>query len=213
MESIDAEIVKMFVQGNCPPQLLDRAYALRNQSIERAMDPKGASCSAPAYEIPDLILEKYGIEKLAKEINGKKVIELGPSHNPRAKMFLDLGAKEYVGVELFHSFTASCFTQNYNGAKTVQKEALSYLMSQEDESAIVASFGFLCDALHIQNHHYIPFITKEIHRVTPKGSPSIHSGSCDFKNSFDAVKFNSDDVLKSGNKKERNYLFIGVFKK
>jgi hypothetical protein len=213
MESIDAEIVKMFVQGNCPHQLLDRAYALRNQSIEKAMDPSVASSHASTFEVPDIIISKYGKNKLAKEIEGKRVIELGPAHNPRAKLLLDLGAKEYVGVELFNSFMASCFTQNYNRAKIVQKDALSYLINQEEGSAVVVSFGFLCDALHIYNPHYIPFITKEIQRITPKDGVSVHSGSCDFANSFNAAGFSSKEVLKVKNDKKENYLFLGVFKK
>lgn len=213
MESIDAEIVKMFVQGKCPPQLLDRAYALRSQSIEQAMDPRVASSPAPAYEIPDLIISKYGEDKISKEIEGKRVIELGPAHNPRAKLLLDLGAKEYVGVELFNVFMASCFTQNYNKARIVQKDALTYLINQEDESAVVVSFGFLCDALHMQNTHYIPFITKEIQRITPKGGISVHSGACDFSSSFNAAGFDSSEVTKIKNDNKENYLFLGVFRK
>lgn len=213
MESIDAEIVKMFVQGNCPPQLLDRAYSLREKSIELAMEPCMASNPASTFEVFDFIVSKYGADNIAKEIKGRKVIELGPSHDPKAKFFLDNGAKEYVGVDLFHSFTASCFVQNYIGAKIVKRDALSYLMKQENESAVVASFGFLCDALHMLNPHYIPFVVREIYRVTPKGGISIHSTACDFENSFEAAGFKSEKASFAGNKGKPGAIFMGVLRK
>lgn len=213
MESIDAEIVKMFVQRKCPPQLLDRAYALREKSIELAMDPSIASNAASTYEVLDVIVSKYGADNIANEIKGKKVIELGPSHDPKARFFLDNGAKEYVGVDLFHSFIGTCFVQNYLKAKIVEKDALSYLMNQEDESAVVASFGFLCDALHMLNPHYVPFVVKEIYRITPKGGISIHSTACDIENSFEAAGFKPEKASFVGNKGKPGALFMGVFRK
>ncbi len=55
------------------------------------------------------------------------------------------------------------------------KDGLTYLINQPDESAIVMSFGVLCPWLQQhENATYYRFLAREIYRVTPQGGISVH---------------------------------------
>jgi hypothetical protein len=213
MEFADYELVRMYLNGNCPQESLDYVCGLRDKSIEIAKTPSILTKSTSSTKgVLENIIRLYGEEKLKKEIEGKTVIELGPAHNPNHYIFLkQLGAKEYIGVDLFNDFIGNCFTNTHSKAKVVKEEALSFLIKQPSESAIVVSFGFLCNALHADNEHFVPFVSREIYRITPKNGISVHQGVYELKTSLPGAGFSTENVTISGNRSSA--IFYGVFNK
>jgi len=119
----------------------------------------------------------FDLETLFKEqLKGKRFIELGPGARPLADWAFQYGISEYIGVEPFNpEITKENLSKDPRVKLEKDKEALEFLLSQEDESAIVLSMGVLCEELfRFNNDNYFRFIIKEIYRITPKNAPSIH---------------------------------------
>ncbi len=107
---------------------------------------------------------------LAEEVSGRRIIEFGnkgykAGYNvPSAKLF-ELGARSYEGCDPKYDL-----------------DALTFLLRQPDESAIVTSFGVLDDGvLYMPGcevdrllSKYTAELGKQIYRVTPKRGVTIH---------------------------------------
>ncbi|MFZ5954932.1 MAG: hypothetical protein ACOYT4_00755 [Nanoarchaeota archaeon] len=108
-------------------------------------------------------------EYLGEQINGRNIIELGDAGRQINKnLFLKLGAKNYESVD-----------PNYNF------DGLTYLMRQDDNSAIICSFGVLESGVLYGAESGFEALVKyqqkladEIYRVTPKGAITLHGLEC-----------------------------------
>lgn len=153
---------------------LERIYSYRSKCVASALQPIITKPHTSYSEHWDLITELYP-EIFEQNYSGKKVIELGPGANPLAEKFLNLGASEYIGAEAFHpELSEFNLPKNTGNAKIVNEDGLSYLLKQEDNSGLVVSFGVICPEL-IVNEDYFRFLGREIYRVTPQKSITIHS--------------------------------------
>lgn len=114
---------------------------------------------------------------LHKQFSNQRFIELGPGAQPLANWALQYGISEYIGVEPFNpEITENALPKNPKVKLEKEKEALEFLLGQENESAIVMSMGVLCAELfNFNDDNYFRFIVKEIYRVTPKGGFTINS--------------------------------------
>jgi hypothetical protein len=101
---------------------------------------------------------------LRSEIEGKKIIEIGDAgHGINRSWFKEMGAEGFVGIDI-----------NYGGP-----DALTFLMKQPADSAVVCSFGVFDDgSLYFSEDSnlkkYIQKLCEEIYRVTPRNSISLH---------------------------------------
>ncbi|MFA5888505.1 MAG: hypothetical protein WC852_07390 [Candidatus Nanoarchaeia archaeon] len=132
---------------------------------------------------------------LRNSINGRKAIELGPGLSPMHKWLLERGASEYTGVEMLYPKISEKMVSGQN-AKIVDNDALSFLVSQPDESAIIASRGVLNEEV-MPSSNYARFLIREIYRVTPKSGITIHStgvSSADEKRFFKEAGFTPLDT-------------------
>lgn len=107
-------------------------------------------------------------EFLAREVKGKKILELGNSgyksgYNVPSRYLLGLGAQSYEGCD-----------PKYN------TDGLTFLMRQPEGSAIVCSFGVLESGVldfsfkEDDLTKYCELLDKEVYRVTPAGSITLH---------------------------------------
>ncbi len=126
-------------------------------------------------------------------LRGQQVIEIGPGCNPLAAFLLrQMGVRKYVGVEpLRPELTRQLLDVSDSRSILEHTDGLTYLFQQPDESAIVMSFGVLDPTIY----QFLPFNTsgiswkqqeiddymrlliKEIYRVTPHGSVTMHHPS------------------------------------
>ncbi len=117
-------------------------------------------------------LSNKGLEYLANEIKGKKIIELGDAGRRRnEKLLIDLGAESI----------------DYADPLSSGVDGFSYLARQPDESAIVCSFGLFdigvlyhsfCEPEELVK--YQKLLTDEIYRVTPKNGVTFHGLEFDY---------------------------------
>jgi len=105
-------------------------------------------------------------EYLAREVQGRRIIEIGDAGRKRNKeLLLELGAQSYESTD----------------PKSGGIDGLSYLMRQPDESAIVTSFGVLdwgvlygdCRESRVLDR-YNCLLGENIARVTPRGAITLH---------------------------------------
>ncbi len=115
-------------------------------------------------------------EFITNSLRGKRVIELGPGSKPLAKTLFDLGIKEYVAPELYKPKETKAILAGLQGSvEVIHQDALEFLLTQPDNSAIIISCGFLDTKLLMNyNKDYYRFIGRELFRITPKESPTIH---------------------------------------
>lgn len=136
---------------------------------------KGATSYKLCFESQMNVLcrKVEGVEKiLADSIKGRQAIELGPGCNPLHGWLFEIGASAYTGVELFYPETSRQIITGEN-ANVVSQDALSCLLSQPDESAILVSSGVLNREI-MPSFNYLRFLLREIYRVTPNGCITIH---------------------------------------
>jgi len=113
-------------------------------------------------------------------LNGQRVIELGPGGAPKAKVLLERwGAREYVGVEpFFIDMTRRRLGLEDERITLIKTDGLTYLLSQPDNSAVVINCGVICPELirgwfGPYNMDYYRFLGREIFRVTPYGAATV----------------------------------------
>lgn len=157
---------------------LNEVLACRERCISQAANHslRSTTSYAMSFNVQMELLRRYfdNAEDILKDsIKGRKAIELGPGRSPMHKWLLERGASEYTGVEMFYPQISERLVSGEN-AKIVEGDALSFLLSQPDESAIVASRGVLNDEV-MPSPSYARFLIKEIYRATPKGAVTIHS--------------------------------------
>lgn len=143
--------------------------------------------------------EPVFLDMIKKYLSGKKVIELGPGNNPIAKeLFEKVGISEYVGLEPFFPKLAIDKINGLGAARILEEDGLSFLENQRDGSLIVVSFGVIAPELcGFRNNDYYRFLCKEIYRVTPEKSISIHGmkpGRQDYEKLLTTAGFLSGDA-------------------
>ena len=157
---------------------LIEALACRERCIAKAADNSLTSTTsyAMSFDVQMELFKRYfenAEDILKNSITGRKAIELGPGCNPMHRWLLERGASEYTGVEMLYPQVSERMITG-NNAKIVDNDALSFLVSQPDESAIIASRGVLNEEV-MPSSNYSRFLVKEIYRATPKGGITIHS--------------------------------------
>jgi hypothetical protein len=111
-------------------------------------------------------------EYLANEIKGKRVIEFGDREGTNKRFFLELGAESYEASDPI------------SNTKGLDIDALTHLIRQPDESAIVCSFAVLYSRVLYDPYlfkksptalrEYQKELGNQIYRVTPKNSITLH---------------------------------------
>jgi hypothetical protein len=174
---------------------LIEVLACRERNIAKAASHSLTSTTsyAMSFDVQMELFKRYfeNSEDIFKNsINGREAIELGPGCNPMHRWLFERGASEYTGVEMLYPQISQRMVSGDN-ARIVDNDALSFLVSQPDESAIIASRGVLNDEV-MPSASYARFLIKEIYRVTPKGAITIHSmgvSSADEKRFFKEAGF------------------------
>lgn len=175
----------------------------RNKCIKAAQNPY---ITHPHTNYGSLHLEifvKLRELNFAQTVNGKNIIELGTGAGPCFERLLQFGINSYTAVEPFHPDKTEQALKNHPKTSIAKTDGLSFLLSQPDNSAIILSFGVLCQELFFYNYNslienYFRFLIKEIYRVTPLGSPTIHVGvDVEEEKVFRAVGFNSLEYFKN----------------
>jgi len=96
-------------------------------------------------------------EILKSFLTGKEIVDIGCGHNNHEykKIFLDFGAKNYTGIDLWNS-------RNNN---TENNEVLGFLSSQSDSSLdIITSNGFMCSEM-VADGQYSQRVLHHIYRT------------------------------------------------
>ena len=191
------------LQGKITPGLLkffNRADAYELVRYFNSTPSQRTSDYGCSYDLSKI--SKEDREFLAREVKGRKIIELGnkgyrninPGDNnvrcnvPAAEL-LELGARSYEGCD-----------PKYN------TDGLTFLLRQSDESAIVTSFGVLesgvlymegCGNIENLLSRYTAELGMQIYRVTPKGAITLHG--LDYRFDLENAGFVFDRCLKKGN--------------
>ena len=165
---------------------------------------------APSTHIASELQEYVPREKKL----GSGVIEIGPGYTGMLPGLFNLDIQFYVGVEPINSWKTSKAIKEflddfpqYDGKLSIVKiDALSFLRTQDDNSATVLSSGVLEDCIIGCNAEKDKIVEKyktelcaEIYRVTPIGGVSIHGG-CD--------RVWQPTMLKSGFAQDSCYKYI-----
>jgi len=131
-------------------------------------------------------IDENGMSFLEKELEGQNVIEFGNAGWRTNRHLQQFKLNSYEGVD-----------PDYG------KDALTHLMRQPDNSAIVCSFGVMesgvLDSWVGRDKplgKYIDLLAKEIHRVTPQGAISLHG--TDGFSELETAGFNKANVLYKG---------------
>ncbi|MDI6736900.1 MAG: hypothetical protein QME12_00085 [Nanoarchaeota archaeon] len=187
---------------------LKAVLACRERCIKQAASHSLTSTTsyAMSFDVQMQMLRKYfeNAETIIRDsINGRKAIELGPGCNPMHKWLLEKGASEYTGVELFYPRISEKMVEGEN-ARIAANDALSFLVSQPGESAIVASRGVLNQEV-MPSSNYARFLAREIYRVTPKGGITIHSMGV---SSLDAKRFFREAGFRPLDERDYNAVWV-----
>ncbi len=148
---------------------LELVQAYRQECIDRARSHTSGLMTS-YYEDFELVVDKLCADlNLAEHFKGRPVIELGPGKHPLKQVLLEkYGVSDYTGVEL----------SGTSQIEVVREDVLTYLSSVSDNSALVVSCGLMCPELILdlkgRNLDYFRFVGREIFRVTPRGSVSVH---------------------------------------
>ncbi|MEA3329975.1 MAG: hypothetical protein U9Q06_04500 [Nanoarchaeota archaeon] len=109
-------------------------------------------------------LDKNSKSFLEKELRNANIIEIGNKGLIQNAEFAPFGIRSYQGTDCDYG-----------------NDALTHLMKQPDESAVICSFGVLesgvLDSWVGRDKplgRYIDLLAKEIYRVTPKGAITLH---------------------------------------
>ncbi len=178
MSSLSALVSDYFQGSDLSPEDLQRVLAYRSECIERALHPDLTETLTNSTVVREILLKRFR-DVFAKELAGKRIIELGPGSYPCAEIISQFNIREYVGVEPFNAeFTRQALPKD-EIIKIVEQDGLSYLLTQPSESAVVLSFGVFAPELYSMSdlkkvYDYYRFMAKEITRVTPKNSITIH---------------------------------------
>lgn len=158
-------------QAKITPELLrffDRNEVRR--LVEYFYRTPGQATSDAGYRYDLSRLSREANDFLAKEVKGRRVIELGnkgcgPGLNVPSTTLLNLGAIDYSGCDP---------VRNIDG--------LTFLLRQPDESAVVTSFGVLDEGVLFAGecgigallNRYVDELGKQIYRVTPRNGITFH---------------------------------------
>ncbi|MFH1065668.1 MAG: hypothetical protein V1734_04155 [Nanoarchaeota archaeon] len=187
---------------------LKEFLACRERSIAQAANHplRSTTTYAMSFDVQMELLRRYilNAETILKDsINGRKAIELGPGCNPMHRWLFERGASEYTGVEMLYPQISEKMVSGEN-AKIVNNDALSFLLSQPDESAIITSRGVLNQEV-MPSSNYARFLIREICRVTPKGGITIHSSGV---SSVDEKRFFKEAGFTPLDEKDYNAVWI-----
>lgn len=157
---------------------LREVLAYRERCIAQAAEGsfKSATSYQPSFDSQmEVISNKLsGFEEmLMNSLKGKRAIELGPGCNPMHSWLFARGAASYTGIELFYSEESARLSAGKN-SEIVHSDALSFLVSQPGNSAIVVSRGVLNMEV-MPSFNYMRFLIREIYRITPAGNLTIHA--------------------------------------
>lgn len=178
MSSISSLVSAYFRGFDISCEDLQKVRNYRKECVERALEPNMSEGSTNSRKVHELLLKRFR-EVFAKELAGKRIIELGPGSYPFVELLSGFDIKEYVGVEPFNAKCTKCALPVDERIKIVEQDGLSYLLTQPSESAVVLSFGVFAPELYSMSdlkkvYDYYRFMAKEITRVTPKNSITIH---------------------------------------
>lgn len=145
--------------------------------IEYFNECPGTTTKWPGYTYDFGRLSEEAKKFLYNEINGRRIIELGN--------------KGYYSDYHFENVFKS---KSYEGCDPQYNvDGLTFLLKQQDESAIITSFGVLedgvlymigCDRIHNLLSKYTAELGRQIYRVTPKRGITIHG----LEYSYDLIK-------------------------
>lgn len=158
------------LEGKITPELLthfDRKEALELVAYFGGVPTAGTQeAVGTSYDLYKL--NQGARQFLAREIQGKRIIEIGDAgRSVNRPFFMELGARSFETAD-----------PNFSGI-----DGLTYLMRQPDGSAVVTSFGVLDDGvlygpsgceISTSLGKYVGKLCNQIYRVTPKGGITLH---------------------------------------
>lgn len=183
-----AEIIDAYCRGRpLDASDLQIAQAARERSIATTLE-RAVSGIATSFVEDFEILALRHAHLFREQLKGRDVIEIGPAHRPAYTDLKKFGIGRYTAVEAFETKSTGGALNHildqlpkaqgdaaYREMTLSDKDGLTYLINQPDESAIVMSFGVLCPWLQQhENTNYYRFLAREIYRVTPQGGISVH---------------------------------------
>lgn len=170
-----------FCRRDLSPEDLNAVSRHRDSCIEkyRWQFSGDHGTTTAGNELHESVLQYLkGLIEFREAVRGRRVIELGPGSNPLAERLLeDFEALEYVGVEM-NSNSTLAVVGSTDRVRIEGTDALSYLLTQPTESAIVVSIAMLDPMIYGDTNmawHYNRFLGREIFRVTPRGKPTFHA--------------------------------------
>lgn len=207
-------IILDYITGkDLSPEDLQKVIEAREKSIKTASYQTASGVGTNFYYDFDRICFE-GIKEMSEGLKGQRVIELGPGMHPIYEKLISFEIDHYIAVEGFEpDATGGALNvmlenhgdDHFQKVEVVHKDALSYLLEQPDESAVVMSFGMMCPELQNgKNDLYYPFLAKEIHRVTPKDGLTLYVGSRDFGLAHLMKKVGFESIYT-----RENYQFLG----
>ncbi len=159
---------------------LERVLRYRQICIQKVNDAGYPGSSTNYAQLFEPCMKYETPAEVVSELKGQRVIELGPGEHPNAELLFDVyGIAEYVAVEPFLTqLTEKSLNTRDPRNKIVKQDGLSYLLEQQDNSAVMISCAVICPELMIDaeghKQDYYRFVGKEMYRVTPQGAPNIH---------------------------------------
>lgn len=152
--------------------------------LQRKFGPSGSSNVKPwmfKNHFDEIFESDEYASLLCEQMQDQRVIELGPGFYPEADMLFEkFGIAEYVAVEPINfKLTEAKLDMKDPRIRVVREDSLSYLLRQPNNSAIVISCGVICleylqFAADNPDISYFRFLGKEMQRVTPTGTLTIH---------------------------------------
>src|SRR3989339_195915 len=119
---IDKQLLNDYFMGKeIYPNDIESIKKYREYCIEQANQP-GLTLPYTDYSRNFDMMKKLYPEVSRKNLEGKKIIEIGTGANPLAKSFLDMGVTEYTGLEPFHPELSREHLKGTKNAKIVEKE-------------------------------------------------------------------------------------------
>jgi len=176
-----------YLRGKVSPELLrhfsyDEAFNLVKYFFQTPST--GTQDINGSYDLSKLNPEARNF--LERELQGKDILEIGNAGSRVNHNLTPFNIGNYVGVDADYG-----------------DDALTHLMRQPEESAIVCSFGVLESGVldswigrERPLGKYIDLLAREIYRVTPEGSITLHG-----TDGFDELKragFRDENVLYKG---------------
>jgi hypothetical protein len=182
------ELKRYFSGQNLTSEEQERVFQYREQCIRDNTTDKNALTATNfyrhiAYTIRSTLIntKKWDHRGSGKScLENLPIIDLGSGDRPidLIDCTLKLGAKKYIGVDLFDPITSESLADTnkvnntnytFNEVESVQEDALTYLFTVPSDSAVVVSTG----TPQVISGDYVNFMINEIRRVTPAGNITV----------------------------------------